>query len=513
MKHLLNTLRNKLRSWLGVIPTKIEAVKKKKRIRSDAAVALKAKAQVPYELTGIRRYPLTRLPLLPPGVIPESAKTDPSYMAMDDALGAFFGYAGQFEGLGYCGFPGYPRLAELTQISEYRSPSETLADEMTRKWIRIKAQGKGKLADKIEVIEAQLKFHKVKEILHSCALNDGFFGRGQIYIDNGASDDIRKTPLILDPATFKKGTLKGFKSIEPIWTTPHSYDSLDPTSKAFFVPVAWFILGKQTHSSRLLTMISHPVPDLLKPSYNFSGQSMTQLMEPYVTSWLKTRDNVGRIIRAFSTSGIKTDMSAILNEEDDGTSLQNRAEVFNAARDNFGLMILDNSDAEAPEEFFQFNIPLSTLDKLQAQSQEHMAAPSHMPLVKLLGLTPTGLNATTEGEMDVWYDYVEAKQSNNFTDILDVIIKVIQLDQFGEIDSAIGFEYEPLSQMTKKELAEVRKSDAEAAAAYIGSGVISPEEERERLATDLNSGYSNLNVEDAPVLPNDNDQDAGEIDE
>lgn len=446
-------------------------------------------------------------PVLLPGVVPASAKNDSAFMALDAAVSPLYAFANQsYFGMG---FPGYPHLSELTQRSEYRSPSETTAMEMTRKWIKVKSQGDGDLSDKIEIIEAELKRHKVRDLFRLAAEQDGFFGRAQIYIDiKGVNNDSRKLPLVIDPATIKKGSLAGFKNVEALWTTPYAYNSDNPLAPDFFKPTAWFILGKQTHASRLMTFISRPVPDMLKPAYNFGGMSMSQMMEPYVNAWLRTRDSVSDLLHSFSISGIRTNMGSTL-AGGDGADLFRRAQLFNQVRDTRGLMLLDKEE----EEFFQFNTPLGSLDKLQAQSQEHMAAPSHTPLVKLLGITPTGLNASTEGELTVYYDYIQSMQENLFTEHLNKILSIIQLDRFGEVDPAIGFEFEPLMQLDGTEMSAIRKSDADAGVAYITAGVISPEEERSRLASDPTSGYTSLDAEDVPELPGDPDEPADELDD
>ncbi len=439
-------------------------------------------------------------PELHPAVIPATARRKGSkFMALDAAVSSVYDYAGSvYDGMG---FPGYPYLAMLAQRSEYRSPSETTANEMTRKWIKIKSMGDGDLSEKIAKIEAAMTQHKVRDLFRVAAEQDGFFGRSQIYIDiKGATDESRKLPLVVNRATIKKGTLKGFKNIEAMWTTPYSYNSDDPTAPDFFKPTQWFVMGKQTHASRLLTFVSREVPDMLKPAYNFGGMSLSQLMEPYVDAWLRTRDSISDLLHSFSLSGIKTDMSTVLSGGS-GDDLLKRAKLFNLARDNRGLMLLDKDG----EEFFQFNTPLSGLDALQAQSQEHMAAPSHTPLVKLLGITPTGLNASSEGELRVYYDYIQSMQENIFRDPLEAVLKIIQLDVFGEIDEAIGFEFEPLEQMNDTELSSIRKADADAGVAYINAGVISPEEERGRLASDPGSGYTSLDIEDLPELAGDPD--------
>lgn len=62
----------------------------------------------------------------------------------------------------------------------------------------------------------------------------------------------------------------------------------------------------------MIDLISRPVPDMLKPAYNFGGLSLVQIAEPYVNNWLRTRDSVGDMLHSFSLSGIMTDMSQAL---------------------------------------------------------------------------------------------------------------------------------------------------------------------------------------------------------
>lgn len=421
-------------------------------------------------------------PVLPPGVVPRGATPR---IAMDNGM---FGWLNNQAGFCGLGFPGYTYLAELAQRSEYRAPSETNALEMTRAWIELQGGDEAQTEELNEAIEEfQLESH-IKQLI----TYDGEFGRGQLSINikGQDTDQRRKLPLIIDDenkgSTIPKGSLLGFKPIEPIWTTPWMYNSIDPTKPDFYVPEAWYILGKQTHASRLLTYVSHALPDILKPSYNFSGLSMSQLIEPYVVRWLKTVDSVNRMISNYSTSGFLTNMQAELSDDNSGgMSLLKRVQLFNQTKDNRGCMILDKES----EEFFQFNTPLSGLSELQAQAQEHMAAPTHQPLVVLTGITPSGLNASSEGEIKVWFNHVGAKQKG-LTPIVRACLKVMQLHLWGKVDPKIGFRWVPLDSPTDKEESEMRKADGDRDAAYVTNDIVSPDEVRERLRTEKNSGYA-----------------------
>lgn len=441
-------------------------------------------------------------PALPDGVKPNG-------LAMDNSPLGNFG-ADCFFGTG---FIGYPRLAELAQISEYRSVSETTANEMTRQWIEIKSVGEEDNSEAIKQIEECYERLNVRDVFRKAIETDGLFGRGQILVQIKDHDGKLANPLLLTEKTIAKGSLKALVNIEPMWTTPAPYNAIDPTLPDFYKPKAWYVMAQEIHASRLFTLISRPVPDMLKPAYNFGGVSMTQLMMPYVERWLRTVDSISDLLHSFSLSGIKTDMSAILSGSDDGdTNIMLRAELYNRLRDNRGLMLLSKDE----EEFFQFNTPLSGLDALLAQSQEQMAAPSHTPLVKLLGITPSGLNASTEGEIDVYYDHIRAMQENLLRDPLDKLLKLVQLHLFGKVNDNITFDFVPLQQMSETELSTIRKSDTDRDVAYIQAGVVSAEEVRGRLASEPDSGYNGIDVEDVPEMPDDgfsdglNDGEGGE---
>lgn len=487
-----------LRKWLGVDAQQAgtvapEAVvteqKKAMQITQSALDGARVIEEIAYEV---------KMPVLPEGVVPASG------MAMDSAGQSMCLYANA-NGFSGMGFMGYPELSHFAVISEYRGPVETLAAEMTREWIKVKSSSEDDVSEKIKIIEAQLKRHKIRELFKEAAEKDGLFGRAQIYINikNGKEE----LPLVMSPATIKKGDLAGFKLIEPMWTSPAQYDSSNPTDPHFFKPTSWYVMGKNVHSGRLLTFVSRPVPDVLKPAFNFGGLSMTQLMRPYVESWHRAREAVSNLLDSFSTNGIRTNMEDVLSGGS-ATNVVKRAQLYNQMRKNNGLLLMDKDT----EEFFQFNAPLSGVDKLQAQAQEQMAAPCHMPLVKLLGITPSGLNASSEGELVVWYDYVHSMQESLFGEHLTKVINLIQLDQFGEIDPGIEFEFVPLRQLSEVELANVRKTDADTAAALIANGVISAEEERARLAADKSSGYSSIDVENTPEIP-DSERPADELDD
>ena len=308
----------------------------------------------------------------------------------------------------------------------------------------------------------------------------------------------RQLPL----TTIEQDTLQGFTCIEPYWLTPYSWNSTQPERPDFYRPQSWFVLGKKTHHSRLLTFIFREVPDLLKPAYDFSGISITQLMMPYVNRWLRTAKNVNDLINIFSIVTLATDLQALLQ---DPLKFKARLDAFVAQRDNRGLLAIN----KGTEELTTNNVTLASLDKLQAQAQEHMATPARMPLIKFFGIVPTGLNSDGgETEMLVWYDYAHAMQELGYSPHMKRVLDLVQMDLFGSVDDDITFEWLSLYEPTAKEKGEMRKADADRDQVFINSGVVSPDEVRERLRRDPESGYEDLQG-DAPPAPQMQEQQLG----
>jgi len=436
----------------------------------------------------------------PKGVVPKDAPK----LAMDNAAG----YSGWASNAAYgmsftegSAFLGYPRLSEMAQTAEYRLISDVIADEASRKWIVIKSKSddKGK-ADEIQELEDELKRLDARAVFTLASWQDSTFGRAHIYIDTGDGDkpDELKTNLgdggKISETKLEKGSLLALRNIEPVWAYPMQYNANNPLAPDWYKPEQWYVMSKQLHVSRLLTFTSRPVPDLFKPAFSFGGLSLIQMAMPYVDNWLATRQSVNDLIRAFSTMVLKTDLSAILNSTGLDDSLYARLDIYNQMRDNRGTFILDKNN----EEFANVAAPLGSLDKLQAQAQEHMSAVSRIPLVKLTGITPSGLNASSEGELRAFYDTIHGYQERFFGPHLETVFKLAQLNIWGKVDPDLTIEFLPLYELDEEKRSTVEKNKADTDKTLVDAGILDPTEARTRIANDPANGYGDIDPDDVP---------------
>ena len=392
-------------------------------------------------------------------------------------------------------FLGYPVLAALMQRVEYMNAISSIADDMTREWIEFKASagvdksGRIKeLTDKFESIrvQAEIKTHITQAL---------GFGRAHLYLDTGDTDDRDELKQDLGTGARSASTafkmpgkqLLGLRPIEPVWVSPHDYETSNPLKPNWYKPNAWHVMATEVHASRLLTTIPFPVSDLLKPAYSFGGLPMIQLGKPYVDNWLNVRQGTTDIVLAYSIFALGTEMGDVLSGGA-GTNLEQRVALFNKWRSNKGTFVYDKEK----EDFKNISANVAGIEAIQAASQEHMSAAWRIPLVKLTGISPSGLNASSEGEIRVYYDLIHSEQEAWLRPILQIVMDLCSIELFGDVDSDITFDFIKLFEVTELEAAQIRTADAQTGSLLIQEQVISTEEERGRVADDPDSPYVDL---------------------
>jgi hypothetical protein len=176
--------------------------------------------------------------------------------------------------------------------------------------------------------------------------------------------------------------------------------------------------------------------------------------------------------------------------------------LANMLRDNQGIMVIDKNT----EDFKNISAPISGLDELQAQAQEHLFSVGRIPAVKFAGIQPKGLNATSEGELRAFNDTVHGRQEQLFRSHLTTVLDIAQISLWGARDPDITYDFLPLYEETVKEKAEIRKIEAETDQIRVDSGIVSQEEVRSKIVADPESGYHGLDPDDVPELLQEEEQ-------
>lgn len=180
------------------------------------------------------------------------------------------------------------------------------------------------------------------------------------------------------------------------------------------------------------------------------------------------------LLQDFAQGVIKLDGLAEIVAMDGTGSASKRLELMNWARSMLKAIVMDSKDS-----FERVTTNLTGLPEMIDRFMFRLAAAANMPVTKLMGMSPAGMNATGESDTRGWYDTVSSDQTYQ----LPMIERLVQLVLLSKDGPAGGIEpdnwsveFPPLWQPSETETANARKAQAETDAIYLDRGVLSPEE-------------------------------------
>ena len=387
-------------------------------------------------------------------------------------------------------FVGYGVLQQIAQNGMIRACIQTVADDVSRRWITLDGP-----AEKVEVLEKLLKDPNygglsVKELFHRAVTTTGYMGGAFIFIDTGDADT--ELPLAINEfsAELSQGSNVRFVLVDPVNVSPIAYNCTNPLDVDYMVPKVWQVLGRRVHASRMLTFVENQPPMLLRPNYNFLGIPQAQILWDYVVHFNKARISAAKLLDKISLLVVQTDMDEILSSQTGVQDFDAKMEFLQRYRDNDSVFVCDK-DSEAVT---NVQTSIAGCTDIVRQSLELIACINRTPAVKLLGISPSGFNATGESDIKNYYDYIASKQEL-YRDQIQTIINVLQLTQWGYIDSSITFTFNSLSQDDKASKAVTAQTRIGALTQLVDRQAISAEELRDLVRQDPDLELSSLDEE------------------
>lgn len=391
-------------------------------------------------------------------------------------------------------FVGYGVLQQIAQQGLIRACIQTVSDDLSRKWIKINGCDD---PHKLEIIENELKKLHIKDLFHKAVTTTGYMGGAFIFIDTG-EDDLTLPLAINDlSAELKEGSKVKFVVVDPVNVSPIEYNCINPLRDDYMKPRMWQVLGKRVHASRLLPFVENQPPMLLKPNYNFLGIPQAQILWDYVMHFNQTRASTARLLEKISLLVVQTDMDAVLSDEHGIELFDAKMEFLERYRNNDSVFVCDKES----EGVMNVQTTIAGCTDVVRQSLELIACINRTPAVKLLGISPSGFNATGESDLKNYYDYVASKQEL-YREQIQTIINVIQLVEFGNIDPAITFKFEPLNEENKASQAMTAQTKIGALTQLVDRQAMSAEELRTAVREDEDLGLSFLDEEMPEELEN-----------
>lgn len=341
--------------------------------------------------------------------------------------------------------------------------------------------------------KADKRLRLMPNLLEYVRMGRVFGVRVAIYQVDNPDPDYYELPF--NPDSVTPGSYRGIVQVDPYWCTPllDMSAAANPDDPHFYEPTYWIVNGRKYHRTHLAIFRNSEVADILKPAYLYGGISVPQIIMERVYAAERTANEAPQLALSKRLTVYKTDLAKLVASKDGGARVFNMMTWF---RDNWGQRVV-NTD----EEMEQLETSLTDLDDIIMGQYVLACAAARVPVTKMMGTAPKGLNATGEYDESSYHEDLESIQSNDLDPFLEGHYLRLSRSEFKGVE--ITTDWNPLDSPTAKEYAEIDEIRARGDKYLAEAGAIDGEDIRQRLRNDRAGVYTDLTPgapeEPAPV--------------
>ena len=225
------------------------------------------------------------------------------------------------------------------------------------------------------------------------------------------------------------------------------------------------------HHSRVIRFTGNTLPFWEEIAEMQWGASVVES----VFDELKKRDNVSWNIAQLTfmanISVLKMqDLGQLLaaTDSESQAELLRTLEAQNMLLNNMGMQVMDAADGLETHQY-----TFGGLADCYQQFIMDISGAAEIPVTKLFGRSPSGLNATGESDLQNYYDMIAEKQEAVLRPILNKVLPPFIISTIGSLPKDFDFDFDPVAEPSDKERADLAKCGTDNVVAAYNAGLIS----------------------------------------
>lgn len=326
---------------------------------------------------------------------------------------------------------------------------DAVAEDMTKRGIEINS-----LIEPAEVDELQRVWKALKlwEALCDTIKWARLYGGAVAVILIDGQDF--NTPL--RPDTVKRDQFKGLLALDRWQVQPSLNNLVTDYGPDLGMPKYYKLTGGcralpnvNVHYSRLIRIDGQTLPYWQAQAEMLWGQSVVERLFDRLLAFDSTTQGAAQLVykahlRTYKIEGLR-DIIASGGPILEG--LLKQIEFIRATQTNEGLTLMDSKD-----EMEALTYAFAGLDAVLLQFGQQLSGSLDMPLTRLFGQAPAGLNATGESDTRNYYDGINQQQEVKMRNGVGLLMRLSYLSKFGkQLPAGSDFVFRPLWQLSDLE--------------------------------------------------------------
>jgi len=328
-----------------------------------------------------------------------------------------------------------------------------IPDDMCRKWFALSGESDPERLRLLEQVQTDTGLRK--------AVNEGLRW-GRLY--GGAAGLImlrgheRLLDQPLDLGTILPGTFNGLYILDR-WSGVSPESSLVYDGRGQMVPEYYSITGgdglpaARIHHSRVIRFLGRELPYLERIAALYWGESEVEALYQDVVKHNNVSANMAALtFRAnVDTMEIQNlDQLFSITSGEMQRRFWNTMQAQSVVQSNFGTRLVNKGD-----QIHNTQYTFTGLRDVHEAMCLDLSGASRIPMTKLFGRSPAGMNATGKSDLQNYYDYVDTLREGTLRPILQRLLPVLAMSAWGEAPDGLGITFPPLWTPTAKEVAEI----------------------------------------------------------
>lgn len=272
------------------------------------------------------------------------------------------------------------------------------------------------------------------------------------------------------------------------------------------------LLNKTIHHSRIIRFEGAPLPFYQRMAEFGWGMSIVERIFDRLVAFDSATQGAAQLVykahlRTIKVEGLKQILGAGGGPAFE--SLLKNIEAIRQLQSSEGLTVIDAKDEM---EFSSYTF--AGLPEIVMQFGQQISGAIQVPLVRLFGQSPGGLNSTGESDLRIYYDGINKDQEAMLRSPITKLVEIVYRSTLGkDLPEGFNFQFSPLWQKTDLEKAEYAKSIADSVSELVTAAVISnatalKELRRSSQITGIFTSIEDADIEEAENAP----PDIGELD-
>lgn len=307
----------------------------------------------------------------------------------------------------------------------------------------------------------------------------------------------------LDPTKIGKGQYRGVVSLDRWMVEPSLNDLVSEQGPYLGLPKFYRVTSdipglrmKIIHYTRVIRCEGVRLPYWQRVSENLWGISVIERLYDRMVAFDSATQGASQLAYKSYLRTIKIDgLREIIAEGGQAlAALAQYVDMMRRFQGIEGMTMLDKNDEFEPGNATN----MTGMSEVMLQLGQQLSGALQIPLVRLFGQSPAGLNSTGESDLRTYYDGINQSQNNVLMVPMHVIVRAAALSEGRKLPDKFKIVFRPLWQLSEEQKSEVASRDTETVLKAEERGVVSQQVALKELkqTSKITGRFTNVTDED-----------------